>query len=216
MIQIVPIKPHPKSEMDGICSSVDNEYIPFISLADANYIEKGNNRILLYKLESPLTSESGGYTKKYDSFTKYFSRYYDTVDYWKTFMSKTIMRGKYFCMSGSLLHQLSSGVYEPIMQLCVKKQHLFSLDKDNINSDFLCLVISNDFTSHLMYKQFKKLVIDEYAKQMDIVYTNRIMDICYKTVVITGPKFKTLAEMTGNSELLNGMINGQYAPQSSW
>lgn len=196
--------------------SDDSEFIPLICLVNnlAKTYSKGDNKTLTYGL--PLNGVINSYSMpKIEAFCEYISLLSNPNVYIS--MSRSLLRHfgtiNYFANYGTILYR-DNELQEndigqpliPLMLLCVKRDYLFKIDKENPDDSHFCLVIDNSFHRNLphsrLFRNVNRIYIASIAPSVDIFYTNNILEACFNQRSSALPKFDTIDKMR---EYLNGI-----------
>lgn len=182
----------------------DNEYVPIMCIPNGHKLEVEGRKDFSYNLDIP----------RIGSTTRRASIFIQAMTYLSSWSGLIITEEEqgdqevdpiYGCCSNGLFFKNESR-YEPIVLLCVKKEHLFSIDKNNPNSRHFNLLVSNSVMT--IHSKIFKTVFKEYIPKIieddiDIVYTNNVERLCFNSPKFTLPPMEDLDSFTRLSTEIN-------------
>ena len=134
---------------------------------------------------------------------------YDTN--WTYKINRSGIEGIYYSSNNRILYyDEAQGAVKPLLLVCVKQKYLYTIDRQNPNPSQFCIVIDNKFINdenHFgIYRNVKKNYLDVHGTDIDVMFTNDIMRLCFNHKVIEQPKFKTIPEMMQHTKDLNRIL----------
>lgn len=219
MIDITPVKIYTSSRTVShfISISSHNAFIPFHALSGGKVYSKGEDKILVYSLDFDYPSRSS--VRKLSSFIGAL----EYASYPYLYVGSSLDKSGLVAMSNILLQmsytKLSNDemkiTFEILMTLTVKQDFIFGLDRNNIDPKKLCLVVSKKVLTDYpkLYRNLKKLYIDNLHPDIDIIYTHDLESLCYNQNVVLPPSIKTPIELRKFSKELNQEIYESLAKQ---
>jgi hypothetical protein len=200
--------------------STENDYVPFQATSVAEvFIGNCDEPVLFYQLY--VNSGDHGYirTNKYSEFCNAVSgithihrtnrvEYTYTVSYRFIGRTEDSRENKYIASAGMVVRIDKDDTVLPLMILTIKRNHLKSVSRTNLQPRFFSVLIDEKFwTEHTMlYKKVKEAYIDKMQEAgIDIVFVKSIIDACYRSV-IPKPKFKLISEMALHSVEMSQLV----------
>lgn len=184
----------------------DNEFIPVNTLENGTLLSNHGNKDFLYNF---MMYKHVFSTSRYNSFVgNIISSHIDrTTQISRVDINST--GNRYYSNSGMVFTKLEDDfTYNPLLVLCIKSKYLYIPKKELKNKHFALLIdnsfLSND-THHKIFRSVKKYYIDS-IREIDILYTDNIMERCYNSKVLKLPKFKTIPELFQHTQTLNQYI----------
>lgn len=186
-------------------NSVENDFIPVLSLSSGTLLTKGDEKVYCYKKISLPNIEIGYHDEilRYPKLVEYFYNYSNLIVF-------CTHRGqdpkKYIVTKGAIYY---NGI--PLVMMTIKSRYIYTLDRNNIDySQFSLLVDHNLLNSPehtLFYKNLKKYLITEQQEQgIDVIYTNDINKWVYTPTLNHIPKFGNIKEMLSHLGELNNLL----------
>lgn len=190
-----------------ISISLDNEYIPVSSLREGYTYKVGNNRMFVYGLVSLRGNDTGTIRKVGLLCNRLSGR--NSYPLWAN--SGDLFKNKYFVGDGIVLWQRQEDyTVVPLLLLCVKKEYLFNINMGNPDPRQFCLLVGRKFMTdeeHFkLYRNVEKKYIEPMQDEVDVLYTNDIMERCFKISSIELPKSKNVVEMIQNFKQVNELV----------
>lgn len=182
--------------------SDDNDYIPVSSLSTGYRLILRSRKTFMYGL--PVLHWGAGMRKIHLICQQLSQRVNGLCS------SGTVFKRCYLVGNGVVLWRRNEDYRDiPLLLLCVKKDYLFSIDKDNPNPSQFALVIDRSFITdeeHFkLYRNVKRIYIDEIEQYLDVVYTNDIVNRCFE-VSLPKPGYKTITEMLNGFKQVNKLV----------
>lgn len=181
--------------------SENNEYIPIRTLMDGELItfKKSGKKNFLYKLCIPLDIGTTGRVSR-------FCANLFTTGWFK--IQNLNITQPYFSTLGMVFHiREEDFTVTPLMALSVKSSQLFNIDRRNPNPNQFCLVIDNKFISHeehfKVFRNVNKQYIEEASYEVDVLYTNDLMRLCFNSSKLSLPKFPTMIDTINHMKDIN-------------
>lgn len=184
--------------------SQDNEYIPVRTLMDGELItfKKSGRKNFLYKLCIPNDISVTGRV------SRFCFNLFETG--WFRIQNMNITQ-PYYSTCGMVFHiKEDDYTVTPLMALSVKSSQLFNVDRKNPDPNQFCLVIDNSFITNdehfKVFRNVNKQYIEVAGSQIDVLYTNNLMGLCFNSPKLSLPKFATFAETVNHMKDVNTLI----------
>lgn len=200
MTKIVDIK------LDTIRSAlcIDNEFIPVISIPNMLPIVTDQNKVInLYEI-GPAREIS--VTNKVSNFVNAIYGHHHIV-----YNLDKINFGKHYYSSNGYVYYFNSITleYRILMLLCIKSSRINNINLNDLNDRDSCILISNTCISNdednLIFRNIKRGYLDIVNSEIDVLYTNRILDLTFKSSIIK-PVYKDVVEMLSSTQEFNNEV----------
>lgn len=172
----------------NVATSEANDFVPYHALITGKLIGVGNYRTLLYSLSTVTKTDFA--SKQYEAFVTSFIDGWE----WKKFVKRGVQK-EYRVRAGQLI-ELNKGEITPLITLVVNKSHMLNINKEDPDVTKFFIVMSKAFLheSHKnMYLAFKKYLFDKLT-DINVIHTESISKLCYKSLAIEPRKPKSIAE----------------------
>jgi hypothetical protein len=187
-------------------SSTDNEYIPAISIPSMKTIvSQSNITSYIYNIGPSFHFEVCD--KMSDFINRIFGHRTDIVE-----LSRPGFPYGYYAGSGYVYYfnQITLE-FRILMLLCARVNRLKNVlvDTSNVDDNDFCVLVNNscinDEGDHLIYRNVKRAYLDCINKEVDILYTNNLMNLTFKSS-IQKPMFKNVIQMSENNKILQQAV----------
>lgn len=192
---------------DYLSTTEENDFIPIITLnsGELTTIRNTGYKIFSYSLQVPAED-----LYRVRKFTDFGSHLLHGGSSWYRIAHSTLIK-TYIGTSCTVIYiQDEPFQLVPLMVMTVKRRYLFQLNPRNPNPVHLCLLIDNKFINdeeHFkLYRATKKHCIDTLEKEIDVLYSNNILDLCFKQKELKLPKLTTITEILEHTNSINEIV----------
>lgn len=190
--------------------SEENEYIPINSLSHGDLYESNGKRIFIYQLVVPFDGDIT--VRRITGFCDYMMGRGSYINYWVKLKHLTVINRTYLASAGTIVYRDDVlGKFIPLMVVAVRREFLFSINRQNPDiSQFVLLIdksFYNDAEHYKLYRSVLKYYENIISKDIDVLYSNDIMRLCYNPgKPIELPKFKSVIEMKASFASINSLV----------
>jgi len=182
--------------------SVSSPFIPIHAVRNGVFIKKGDQKVLLYNLEIDTNYNKVGMVSKIigamesnSNYPRYFEKHIGFL---------------YYADKGQLVDMTDRLNPKVLVQLCVKKEYLFTLKSEVVQEHKLALIVSKFLQTHKIAKTVENNYIQAQADNLDIIYTNNVYNLCYHGR-IEAPKAATFPQYMEQCNYMNQLLTNAYA-----
>lgn len=182
--------------------SANSYYIPIHALRNGKLIRKGDQKVLLYDL----TMTTGWYRTPYPA---KLIRNMEYADCTPMYYNK-LVNHFYYTDKGQLIDYVDKVNPNVLVQLCVRKEDLFTIGSRNVEEYKMCCLVDYSLKEHKFYKSVDKNYIEQLHRDIVVVYTHNLLQRCYNTR-INAPVARTLVEYMDQCNSINNLLTNAYA-----
>lgn len=195
------------TRQDHVSISIDNEYIPVSSLREGYVYKEGDNKMFIYGLVDIGLINTRTIKKVHLLCHRLSGR--DSRPFWIS--SGDLFKNRYIISDGIVLWQRQEDYRViPLLLLCVKKEHLFNINEENPDPNQFCLLVDRQFIAdeeHFkLWRNVERLYVDSMQSKVDVLYTNSILNRCFRIKSIELPKSKNVVEMIQGFKQINELV----------
>ncbi len=194
-------------------SSVDNEFIPINSITDGETLSNKKGKVFIYNLSFGI-----GKLISQRRFSTFLNGMKEVNYYWNKLESLAERNKLYYCTYGMLavIKEVPEFTVEPLVVLAIKREHLFSIQRENTDTNKFCILINRKILTEehsKLYRNVKKFYLDEMEQYLDFHFTNDISNICYNSGEIIKPAYKSVDDMINHSKTITEKLYDDLNPR---
>ena len=178
------------------CLSLDNDYVPFHALLDGKIF-------INHTTDKSCVLYQHTYPKTYNH-SRSYERYFDNSLYGNNWfkIQRAGIEGTFLSRRGEICDITVRNEVHQLATLCFDSryaQHIIPTQPLRLDVNHMVMVVSNDFSKlpkyNNLFKAFKKYVLDDLGREMNILYTPSIKNLVYKPLDMAPPKPRNIIEM---------------------
>lgn len=191
--------------------SLDNDWVPYHALMTGDLITGTNGqKVLAWELDSAPSpaNQTGERYRTVKIVEKFIDKFKGGIGWYE--LRRLNIERRYHCRYGSLVEHTDEGVVTPLVVLALNTRYLFTFNKGNPDYSQFAVIVSSNLmylASHrTIWNSIEKNIIPEVLqKGMNVITVKDVVNTCYKSPIITIPKFNTIMERARHLEAVTNV-----------